>query len=525
MTNIKNSTWLKSPRLEIIIMISSVILSYFGLAILGAVPEPTASGTMSTSNVVLIQFAFFLLSVAIALISVIAGIGGGVIFTPIMLAFTSVNSIVVRGTGLIVAMFSGLISTGIFIKKGLSNYRIALVLTLSQAAGALAGATMAISMAENAGDAGEGILRTALGFILVALALYFMSGGKKLEHPKVGQVDRFTKWLRLDGVYYEESERKLHDYKVKRAWLGILLIFGVGLIGGFFGMGGGWAITPVLNMGMGIPLKLAAANSGVILGIGSCVSVWPYIFAGGVIPFFVLPWLAGQVVGGFVGSYVLARIKVATVRLILIGIMFFTSFGLITKGLNVLGVIGNVPASVQVVLFVVIITAVIVAVIIDKKKVLHETLYSYIEEKQPETEAPVVKLPASNIVYANTVHWITIISSIGALFTPILILINPANNVLNPNDIFKLIFSGATPAEIWQIAQGGGFPGAHYYFDFLTKADSWAQFAINLGCSVGLWALIPTVVLQSFKEKDRFYGFLGLLLAAMIMFAMLGIIK
>jgi uncharacterized membrane protein YfcA len=286
MTNIKNSTWLKSPRLEIIIMISSVILSYFGLAILGAVPEPTASGTMSTSNVVLIQFAFFLLSVAIALISVIAGIGGGVIFTPIMLAFTSVNSIVVRGTGLIVAMFSGLISTGIFIKKGLSNYRIALVLTLSQAAGALAGATMAISMAENAGDAGEGILRTALGFILVALALYFMSGGKKLEHPKVGQVDRFTKWLRLDGVYYEESERKLHDYKVKRAWLGILLIFGVGLIGGFFGMGGGWAITPVLNMGMGIPLKLAAANSGVILGIGSCVSVWPYIFAGGVIPFF-----------------------------------------------------------------------------------------------------------------------------------------------------------------------------------------------------------------------------------------------
>ncbi len=106
-----------------------------------------------------------------------------------------------------------------------------------------------------------------------------------------------------------------------RAPLGILLLFIVGLIGGFFGMGGGWAITPALNLGMGLPLKLAAANSGIILGIGSCVSIWPYIAAGSIVPLFVLPWLAGQVIGGFICSYALARIKVKVVRLILIGIM------------------------------------------------------------------------------------------------------------------------------------------------------------------------------------------------------------
>ncbi|MEZ4358175.1 MAG: TSUP family transporter [Eubacteriales bacterium] len=139
----------------------------------------------------------------------------------------------------------------------------------------------------------------------------------------------------------------------------MILIFLVGVIGGFFGMGGGWAITPVLNMGMGIPLKVAAANSGIILGVGSCVSVWPYIFTGGIIALFVLPWLSGQVVGGFVGSYILAKAKVSIVRVILIGIMAYTSFGLVTKGLEMMGAIGSIPSIVQVILFVAIIATVL----------------------------------------------------------------------------------------------------------------------------------------------------------------------
>ena len=309
------------------------------------------NGEMANSTIVLIILAFFLLSAAIAMIGVIAGIGGGVIFTPIMLAFTGINSLVVRGTGLIVAMFSGPISIGVFTKKGLVNYRLTLVMTLTQGIGALAGATLAIATAAGMGDSGEGIMRLGLGLILLALAIFFLSGGKKTEWPPVSNVDRFTQSLKMDGRYYEESEGLIREYKVKRAPLGILLLFLIGIMGGFFGMGGGWAITPALNLGMGMPLKLAAANSGVILGISGCVSVWPYIFAGGVIPLFALPWMAGQIVGGFVGARVLARIKVAIVRLILIGIMIFTSFTLATRGLEMLDIIAPIPAAIQVIFF------------------------------------------------------------------------------------------------------------------------------------------------------------------------------
>jgi uncharacterized membrane protein YfcA len=352
-TTVKNnrSKYLQSPWLESFIIGLAIIVSYLCLGIMAMAPEERAAGEMATSAIVLILFAFFMLSVAIAVVGVMAGIGGGVIFTPIMLAFTSVNSLVVRGTGLIVAMFSGPLSIGIFTKKGLSNYRLALVMTLVQGLGALAGATFAVISAAGAGVTGEGLLRLGLGIILVALAVFFVCGGKKLESPAIGHIGAFTRRLKLGGRYYEESEGVVRDYELTRAPLGMVLLFFIGMLGGFFGMGGGWAITPTLNIGMAMPLKLAAANSNVILALGSCISVWPFVFAGGIIPLFVLPWMCGQVVGGLIGSYVLAKIKVGIVRIILIGIMVFTGFTLVTRGLEMVGIMGQTPAIVQVIVF------------------------------------------------------------------------------------------------------------------------------------------------------------------------------
>jgi uncharacterized membrane protein YfcA len=288
------------------------------------------------------------------MVAVLAGIGGGVIFTPVMMAFTPVNSVVIRATGLIVAMFSGLISTGIFMKKGLGNFKMCITLTVSQGMGALIGAQSAIYAASAFGDTGEGVIRVILGCILVAVAVYFFVGGKKLEWPNIQNVDAITKWMGLEHAYYEESDDKVYSYKITRILLGLALVFGVGFLGGFFGMGAGWAITPVQNLGLGVPLKVAAANSGIILGMVDCVAVWPYMLAGGIIPLFVLPWLSGQVVGGYLGALALVKAKVTVVRFILIGIMVFTSFGLITDGLVKLNFMARMPGQISLAVFLII---------------------------------------------------------------------------------------------------------------------------------------------------------------------------
>jgi len=350
----------RSPLLEIWVMSVLVLVSYVAMALIGAGIE-TPEGGMSALSILGILAGFFLLSFAIACLAVIAGIGGGVIFTPVMLAFTGVDSVIVRGTGLIVAMFSGLISTGPFMRKGLANLRIVILLVCAYSVGAFAGAQGAIMVAESMGETGEALVRIILGVIVFLIAGYFIWGGTKMEWPEVNKVDGFTKRLGIPIPYYEASLDKIVDYVVHRAHWGMLAIFVVGLIGGFFGMGGGWAAVPAMNMIMGVPLKVAAACSGVLLGMGDCVAVWPYLLAGALIPLFAAPWLVGQVLGGIAGSYLLVRIKAGFVRSILIGLLVFTAFALITKGMTLAGVIGEVPFLVNGGLFLVIAVCVVLS--------------------------------------------------------------------------------------------------------------------------------------------------------------------
>ena len=349
-------------------MLTAVVLSYVGLSIISYLSEAPDAGQMGNATITLWLLAFFLLSFAIAVVGVLAGIGGGVIFTPVMMAFTPVNSVVIRATGLIVAMISGFITAGVFMKRGLGHFKLCVTLTVSQGIGALIGAQTAIYTANAFGDTGEAALRVTLGCILIAVAVYFLLGGKKLEWPNIQNVDAITKWMGLEHTYYEESEDKIYSYKVTRILLGLVCLFGVGFLGGFFGMGAGWAITPVQNLALGVPLKVAAANSGIIIGMVDCIAVWPYMLAGGIIPLFVLPWLTGQVVGGYLGAVALIKARVTVVRFSLIGIMAFTSFGLITDGLTKIKLIDKVSGQLTMIVFLIIMAVDIILIFRNQRK-------------------------------------------------------------------------------------------------------------------------------------------------------------
>jgi len=352
----------KSPWLELSIMSLVVVLSYIAMMLISRGIE-TPPGGMSAGNISGLLFGFFLLSFGIAIIAVIAGIGGGVLFTPIMLAFTPIDSLIIRATGLIVAMFSGLVSTGPFMRRGLGNLKLSTFCCCGYGVGAFIGAQGAIWTAERLGMAGEGVIRIILGGIVLLLGFYFLWGGVKIEWPEVKRVDHLTQWLRITQPYYEESLGKVVEHRATRAGFGLAAMCGVGMISGFFGLGAGWAIVPAMNLIMRVPLKVASACSGILIGMGDCISVWPYLLAGAVIPLFAAPWLVGQVVGGLIGAHVLIRVKAKFVRFILIGIMFFSSFGLITRGLEILGYIPGISGVVHIAVFLIIMVGVAFALI------------------------------------------------------------------------------------------------------------------------------------------------------------------
>jgi len=316
---------------ELTLLIGLIAAAYITME---AFSKVEGTDVLSASTVFWVLAGSFLLSVGIAIIGPLAGIGGGVIFTPLMLGFTSIDSMVIRSTGLVVAMFSGLISGGPFFRKGLADMKIVVFGGVPIAVGALLGGMGAVYASDMLGEAGDALVNLLLGLIIAFVAYLFLAGGANTEFPEAKMEDGFSNKLGLRGAYWEETMQQRVEYRLVRSKLGFALFFVVGVTGGFFGLGGGWAVVPVLNLVMATPLKVSAACSGVLLGVGNATAIWPYILYGSLIAMFAVPWMAGQVVGGIIGAHILVKIRAGFVRKILIVILILTCVKLLLKGME-----------------------------------------------------------------------------------------------------------------------------------------------------------------------------------------------
>jgi uncharacterized membrane protein YfcA len=325
------------PELSILIVLIAV-----GYIVMAVFSRTQATQILTPLSMWLIIIGSFIISTVIAIIAVIAGIGGGVMFTPIMLGFTSIDSLVVRATGLVVAMFGGLISSGPFMQTKLANLRVTFYCAVPITIGALTGSISAIYLHDVLGAKGDGAVRLALGLLMLIIAYFLFTGGGKTEYPEPKFIDRFSLKLGLNGSYWEESLGRMVDYQMVRALLGGFLFILLGFIGGFFGMGGGAFLTGTLNLVMMAPVKVAAASSGVLLAISDATAIWTYITYGALISILAAPWMLGHVVGGILGAHLLIRIRAGFVRKILILILLVSSVKLIARGLE--GAFGiNIP--------------------------------------------------------------------------------------------------------------------------------------------------------------------------------------
>lgn len=313
----------------------------FLLTLLGISHATEASLTITApkllQNPLFFAVTFFILTTIMGIVAVLAGIGGGVVYTPIMMGFTSIDSFVIRATGLVIAMAGAVVAGKPFLRRGVANIRLMLAVAVPYTGFAVIGALTAAKVYATMGKAGEGLVRLILGLIVLFIVGVFIFAGKRVDFPEVRHVDGFTEKLRLSMSYWEESIDKVVSYSPTRAWVGIIIFCGVGFISGFFGLGGGWAMVPALNLVMAVPLKVAATCSKVLIGIGDTAAVWAYINMGGILPIFTIPCTLGLIVGTLIGTRIMLWAKTPWIRYILIAILATSGVRLITKGLHLLG--------------------------------------------------------------------------------------------------------------------------------------------------------------------------------------------
>ncbi|AGK60367.1 putative permease [Archaeoglobus sulfaticallidus PM70-1] len=322
-----------SRKLLMALLAITVIIGFSNTA---TAAEIGTDNTMGLSPAIFFLI-FLVVSTVIGMIAVLAGVGGGVIFTPLMLGFTPIDSLIVRGTGLFVAMTGALVAARPFLKRGLANIRLLYFSAVPYATFAVIGALLAVYIKQTMGQTGEAYVRLGLGILVVLIASLFLFAGNRIEYPEVRQVDSFTRRVGLAMAYWEESLGRVVQYEVTRSWLGLVLFAGVGLVSGLFGLGAGWAMVPVLNLVMMAPLKVAAASSKVLIGIGDTAAIWPYIMQGTIFPLFAVPCMIGLILGTMIGAKIMLKVKAGFIRYIIIVIMFLSGARLIQQALTILG--------------------------------------------------------------------------------------------------------------------------------------------------------------------------------------------
>jgi hypothetical protein len=297
-----------------------------------------AAGSLEPMGISAVTFFIILLvsCTLIGIFAVLAGVGGGVIFTPVFMGFTSIDSYVIRSTGLFVAMAGALVAARPFLRRGIANIRLLFTGAVPYTVFAVIGALLAGYIEHAMGAAGEAFIRGALGVIVIGIGMLFIFAGGRSEYPEVSHVDGFTQKLDLPVPYYEASLGKYVHYKLRRAHVGLLLFCGVGLISGMFGLGAGWAMVPVFNMVMMAPLKVAATCSKVMISLGDTAAVWPYITGGGMFPLFAVPSMIGLIIGTLIGARIMLKVKAGFIRWIIIVVMIGAGIRLISKAITMI---------------------------------------------------------------------------------------------------------------------------------------------------------------------------------------------
>ncbi|MEL0024978.1 MAG: sulfite exporter TauE/SafE family protein, partial [Alphaproteobacteria bacterium] len=180
----------------------------------------------------------------------------------------------------------------------------------------------------------DGIIRLMLGLMLLLIAALFVFKSGTSDYPVLKKSENFSHRLKLRKTYWESSLASYVSYRATNVKLSIFLFLLVGFTGGFFGLGGGWAAVPLLNLVMSIPIKVATGTSGVLLALGNAAAIWPYINVGALIGIIAAPWMLGQVIGGLIGASLLTALKASVVRALLITILFGSSLKLVARGIE-----------------------------------------------------------------------------------------------------------------------------------------------------------------------------------------------
>ncbi|HEV3150679.1 MAG TPA: sulfite exporter TauE/SafE family protein [Acidobacteriaceae bacterium] len=249
--------------------------------------------------------AIFGTSILAGLLGALTGLGGGVVVVPVLALLFHVDLRYAIGASLVSVIATSSGAASAYVREGFSNIRIGMFLEIATTLGALIGAYLTAVVSTK-----------AIGIVFGIVLLYSAISSFRGKHDDVppqhtgGLADR----LRLEGEY--PTEHGLQAYVAQRVPAGFGIMFLAGGLSGLLGIGSGAVKVLAMDQAMRLPFKVSTTTSNFMIGVTAAASAGIYISRGYIMPSLAMPVMLGVLGGSLIGSRILIRASVSTLRMI-----------------------------------------------------------------------------------------------------------------------------------------------------------------------------------------------------------------
>ena len=255
------------------------------------------------------------------------GLGGGILIVPILTLGFGLDLREAVGVSLISVIMTSSAAAGVYLERHVANMRLGMTLELFTAIGALIGGSIAFLLAENVL---EGLFAVLLGYVAFTMAR---------PRTEIGH-DTSTLDIDPDDDAQPAAEPSALDrlsgqgYRVHNLGLGIVGAGFAGIVSALLGIGGGIIKVPLMNIGMGVPLRVATATSNMMIGITAAASAIIYVARGGIDVYSAAPTAIGVFLGATAGSRLAHRVDLRILRWLFVAVLVYTAIQMLLRAVG-----------------------------------------------------------------------------------------------------------------------------------------------------------------------------------------------
>jgi uncharacterized protein len=260
-----------------------------------------------------------------AVLGSMLGLGGGVFLVPIFTLFFGVDARVAIAASAVAVVTNSVAGSSVHLRSGFTNIRLAMLLQVTTAIGAIAGAYVAIA-------AELDLIYGVFGVVLIASGISMLV---RRQAAVPNAPPDAPDPMQLRSEYVDPATSRLIAYVPRRLPAGITVSGAAGVISGMLGIGGGAVQVPAMNLLMHVPVKAAAGTSTFMVGMTAVASALVFYADDLIDPRVVVPAMVGVFFGARIGSQLTRRVRTQNLVVVFVLILLYLGFSLVLRAFGI----------------------------------------------------------------------------------------------------------------------------------------------------------------------------------------------